>query len=632
MSSNLLKKNLALLEKKQPALAARLRALEPSRKYEVSTAKSGAATVTRIFPDGIRRSLHSSYDPIQEAARFIAKFKLDESANFLVGGVGLGYHLLELARKVSKHARILVMEKDPELLRLALEQNDFADVLRHPGATFHAAMNAAELESVLGSDKEGFALHGFVPVLFKPLVEAEPSYYGSINQALKKVLQEVRLDLKTQAAFSKLFFNNILANAQNILQSPGVSGFRERFAGVPAIVISAGPSLDKNIGLLKAARERALLISTATALQPLLKEETVPDFVAAIDPDPITAKFFGANPASGKTWLLYDPCIPKVVVDDYKHRRVALDSKVYLSQWIARHNGEKGFLGKTLSVAHTGFLFAKLLGCDPIILVGQDLAFRGNRTHCSNSFFNELLQDAIGSGQAMKDLERQDCVKYAQSTAAAPDIFGASAVTTVAMDSYKNLFAEKISVSKNVYNASEGGIPIPGALNLSLKEALFLRCPKKLDPRIRDSFKNATIKRNPERFCRVLKEKARRFKDIHRQLETFKRKYLDSIKEEEANRANFIDAMESFYKTLLKEEDTLQLLQGYAYSDFLQWNRESHQLALRSAAGGEDEESRRARFERDRKFLEAVMKTAAVLGKAFQETADRAKTETDKKA
>jgi len=80
--------------------------------------------------------------------------------------------------------------------------------------------------------------------------------------------------------------NNAKENLK--LNSPNVGIFFDKFKDVPIIIVSTGPSLDKNIDLLKEAKGRALIISAGSALRPLLMRNIKPDFFAIIDPQDIT--------------------------------------------------------------------------------------------------------------------------------------------------------------------------------------------------------------------------------------------------------------------------------------------------------------------------------------------------------
>ena len=62
-----LKDNLALLSHKSPALCSLIKKAPNDNQYNITSAKSGMATLSRIYPDGTKNALHSKYDPLHEA-------------------------------------------------------------------------------------------------------------------------------------------------------------------------------------------------------------------------------------------------------------------------------------------------------------------------------------------------------------------------------------------------------------------------------------------------------------------------------------------------------------------------------------------------------------------------------------
>ncbi|SVE01835.1 uncharacterized protein METZ01_LOCUS454689, partial [marine metagenome] len=115
---NFFKENLELLHKKSPDTCSLLKNVIPENIYEILPSKCGTPTLSIICNDGKSRSLHSKYDPLEEAVRFIDSCVISESSNYILTGLGLGYHLTELVRKTSKNARIIVIEKNPSLVNL----------------------------------------------------------------------------------------------------------------------------------------------------------------------------------------------------------------------------------------------------------------------------------------------------------------------------------------------------------------------------------------------------------------------------------------------------------------------------------------------------------------------------------
>lgn len=613
MNPGFLEKNLALLENKDPGLAASLRLIQPTGKYIVVPSRAGPATLSCTLPDGTRKTMHSAYDPAREASRFADSCRLGESANLIVTGMGLGYHLIEAIKRAPHRSRIVVIEKDPELFLLALTCNDLAAVLTYPGITFNVGASPHGL--TLGSDAMQFALNGYAIVSFKPLIDPEVEYYHAVSKVLENLLHETRTDFNTQAALSKSFYSNIIDNLPFILDSIGVNSMKNRFPETPAVVVSAGPALDKNIFLLRNIQDHIVLIAVATALAPLLLNGIEPDFVVAIDPDESMLRAFDLEKPLQKSWLLFDPGVLPLIPEYFSSHRLVFDSNIYLSQWIAKHNEGRGSLGKTQSVAHTAVKFAQHLGCKPVILTGQDLAFNQYQLHCSGSFYHQGRVDALGKMLTMNFMEQENYLRYTGALIKARDIFGNTTTTTAAMHSYNNLFANEFTGIQDIINASEGGIPIPRIQNLCLKEALNRCLPaqkKKKDP--------LPETRPPSRTAPLatdLQVQADKFKQLYLNLQDIKNRWNPG------GNAQFVREMEAIYKTLVEDFDTIQLLQGYSYSEFLQWNQK-HTEITKKAGTCPEEEILRLKLERDSRFIDVLCETADYLRQAFERMAGQA--------
>ena len=622
MPTSHLEENLTLLKAKDPVLARLVSGIIPSGAYEVSESKSGPMTLSRRYPDQSRKFLHSAYNPRQEAERFIDNCQPGEASNFLITGMGLGYHILELIQRVGPSARILVFEKDAEVFRLALECNDMSPVITHPGISFHVERSLAEVVQVMENDRTGFILNGHCPITFKPLVNCELSYYSDLGRQVDKILRETHINLNTQAAFSKIFYKNIIHNWESICTSPGVNTVAKQFSGHPAIIISAGPSLDKNVGLLKAAADRALLICVGTALKPLLQNGVCPDFVMAIDAEEINLKAFDIDTIPPDLCLVYDPCVPNAIPKRFANKKLVLDSEVSLSIWLRKISGEKGSLGKIFSVAHTALLFAQYLGCDPIILVGQDLSFAGSRLHCTGTYYNQAHQDQVGTGKTLELLQKQKHEGYAHSLAQAKDLFGQPATTTLALDVYKECFVEAVNGPSRVYNATEGGIPIPSVGNVSLREALTTCCREDISSLKRRLLATIGATVHPGDPAPRLKKQADCFRQILNRLKRIKSRRFASPHCTSAEKSEFVLDMEVFYREFLQDETTVKLMQGYDYSGFIQWNQENN--ALTHHSNHLDAEERQTRkFERDRKFLDVATESALFLCESFDRLSEK---------
>ena len=292
MNNTFRNKNLLFLKKKDPHLYEWISSLKTSKSYTVKDSKSGLPSLIHIDKAGNKKQIDSNYDPLSEASRYLDSLNIEESINFIVLGLGLGYQVSEIIRKSSKKANIYIFEKDPELLALAIQESDLSDIFKHQGVKLFVDIDPLTINKVMESEQTNFTLNKYCLIKQKALVNKNIKYYSFLIEEVENFFKETSINFETQRVHSKLYYKNIFQNLRSLKDSPGINFLKGKLQNVPALICSAGPSLDKNIQLIKSARESIFLIAVATALKPLLYNGIKPDLVISIDPDEKSIKSF----------------------------------------------------------------------------------------------------------------------------------------------------------------------------------------------------------------------------------------------------------------------------------------------------------------------------------------------------
>ena len=616
MSNPSLSKNLASLKKSDPTLYARIAPLNGSKEYEVAPSKSGPSSLIHIDGKGIKKQIHSNYDPVAEASRYLKTLNICESTNFIILGLGLGYQVLEIIRKTSSQAKIYIFEKDPELFALAMSEVDFSSIFEHPGVKLFVDANPHGVEALLEPEQIDFTLNKYCLVRQKPLVDRDWEYYGVLLERIENYFQESQINLKTQSIHSKLYYKNIFSNFNNLLESPGITSLKGCLPEIPAIICSAGPSLDKNIQLIKSARESFFLIAVATALKPLQHNGIQPNVVVSVDPDELTINSFDLSTNTNDFFLVYNPAVPNAIPQAFPNRRVAFDSEIYLAKWLKQYTEEKGSLGKISSVAHAAVKLSQFLACSPIILVGQDLSFCQQRLHCLNSFYHAEQLDKVTRLNPRSYWDHLKYLNFGPNLKYGTDLFGKRVASTIAMESYNHIFSKNFEGSQNIINATEGGTPIEGAINMSLREALYTHCRKLVKdkqnllsaPHLNNSFKSSQD---------ALLKQVQLLQDISGKLNALALNNLGTRTPNPEGKQLFINEMEMLYKNIMENKETALLLQGYDFAGFSDWYRSNCQI-LRKKELSEGYSPLDEEFERDLKFFDVLVEATDYLTVNFE--------------
>ncbi|HED7478868.1 TPA: motility associated factor glycosyltransferase family protein, partial [Campylobacter jejuni] len=138
-----------------------------------------------------------------------------------------------------------------------------------------------------------------------------------------------------------------------------------------AIVVSAGPSLTKQLPLLKAYQDKAVVFCADGALSMLEKEGVVPDYVLNIDFEDLPLRFFKNKQNKLSLNILSCATHPSLVHFLDNKSVILRDDPLYQSFNL----NDFGYIDTGTHVSHFSYTLALALGFKNIIMIGQDLAF-----------------------------------------------------------------------------------------------------------------------------------------------------------------------------------------------------------------------------------------------------------------
>jgi hypothetical protein len=310
-------------------------------------------------------------------------------------------------------------------------------------------------------------------------------------QELSKSIQNGGMNRATFATSGPTWVKHALANLPLLGASPSIDCLKGSFAGKPCVLVSPGPSLAKNIDALRAVADRVLIIAGNRAVAPLRRAGIVPDIAVVADAIDLSYQLGGG--------LLDD--VPALLLDVITHpavtaipveRRFFFSAIQELCQSTFRGLGQNGALGSGGSVATVALTVALHLGCDPIAMIGQDLALSGEQYYIDSAPDGDTRIKLESSGvgtfensspelrRAMNDAggtklgERsvQQCVKV-------PGYAGGEVFTSLQFDTYRRWLgsaAKQHQHEVRIYNCTEGGARIDNMQQLPLAE-LAARLP-----------------------------------------------------------------------------------------------------------------------------------------------------------
>lgn len=462
-------KNIEVIKEKNQEFAETIEKIEISEDIKVFLSRSNLPTI-EVSKNGKKILLHSSYDPQKEAKEFIGAQNIPlECAIIIVLGIGLFYHIDEILKKISNNTYIWIIENDPKILKSCLMTRDISSVLQNEKIKIFCGDLSPGIFTTLFYD----AFYPKIPdekriiiISHHPSVGLYPEWYQQLTKKIRDEAIQFAVLTQTIIFVSYKWAENLLRNITVVLKSQPVKILRDKLKEIPAIVVSAGPSLDKNIHYLKDAQGKAVIISVGTSFKPLLSKNIIPDFVVGIDADELHYKHFeGISEFS--PILVCDPMIYPKILEEYRGTKiVGTTSQNPIKIWLSNHIGDPGMLPSGFSVATTALSFAHLLGCNPIALIGQDLAFsEAGKTHASGTTWEENKVD-------------RDSPAFIR----VPGNLGDEVLTDATFLSTLRWLERWIASSdRTTVNATEGGAKIEGTKIMKLQEFISEYCEKEID-------------------------------------------------------------------------------------------------------------------------------------------------------
>ncbi|EJO9685495.1 motility associated factor glycosyltransferase family protein, partial [Campylobacter jejuni] len=400
------------------------------------------------------------YENIEEELNFFYQSILEKTHRYpFICIYGIGNALL--IKNLAKHYKhLFVFESEIELFILALSVMDLSEELCS-GKIYLVDIEEERVDIqllILFDMKDMFEYLSLYEMFVNNVYYKkfyEDIWYRADNLCEKNIEVIVR-NLISNLNIGFECYSHLLQNIPFMLESIPfqriLSERKNKFEN--AIVVSAGPSLAKQLPLLKAYQDKAVIFCADGALSMLEKEDIVPDYVLNIDFEDLPLRFFKNK--ENKLFLNILSCAthPSLVCCLDNKSVVLREDPLY-----QRFNlNDFGYIDTGTHVSHFSYTLALALGFKNIIMIGQDLAFdeEGN-SHSKGFALGERIDHTL-------NLPVLQVPAYAGK---------GEVLTHIAWNDYRikleYLFACNDQKAK-FYNATEGGARINFTEELSFKE------------------------------------------------------------------------------------------------------------------------------------------------------------------
>jgi hypothetical protein len=371
---------------------------------------------------------------------------------FIGGGLG---HVIEALAQRHPSARAVVLEPDADVARALSNRPDWS-----------AWAAAGRLAVLTGPDYAGiaqvarqFADLSTAPVIVQPRLEAtRPEAVQSARSALARLAFQSSANDGARRATAGRYLLQTLANAPRLAREADAAVLAALFSGMPAVVVAAGPSLDRNLDDLAAVAGQVLIIACDTAAKPLVWAGIDPHFIVATDSSRANAGHLSSLLTS-RSWLVAEGSLHPSAFTHFAQRtfvfRVA-DHEPW--PWLTTLGLQASRLETWGSVATCAFSLALHLGCGQVAFAGADFAFTDGRPYCRGTSFEPQWATWRQRGSSEADIWNLLIDRWPPTTAA--DVRGEPARTAPHLVSFRDWVVEQTGrhADRRFVNATGNGL------------------------------------------------------------------------------------------------------------------------------------------------------------------------------
>ncbi|AZT90572.1 DUF115 domain-containing protein [Caldicellulosiruptor changbaiensis] len=466
MEGNIFAKNLEVIKRRFKYIYEKLDKLNTANRIKenikvISEVAKDSNIVLKVNIGSKEYYLSSKYKPVEEARKLVNAQDLKREGIKILFGIGNVYLIKELLNYMHEDGKLVIIEPYLDIFIKIIESIDITHILEDERVVIWIFDGDTEsLGNMLDMYLDWTKTEKTKFILSPNYDKFSKEESTIVLKVIRDLLVDNKLTVNTILYFGKMWQENILKNLRYLLESSWINNFKDSFISLPAVIVSAGPSLNKNVHLLKQINDKAIILTGGRTLKILLEHDVKPDFVVTIDGSEKNYKLF-ENVDYSDIPLLYSPRTHYRILEQHKGKfKIMLNSDRFTYNLFMKYGIDTGFVGGGGSVSCFAFDIAtKIFNCSPIIFVGQDLAYTNGLIH------------AIGAHDRLNEISVEDNPNLLY----VDGVMGDKVVTDYALYNFLRWFERRIMYdnSGRLYiNATEGGANIKGTIPMRLSEVI----------------------------------------------------------------------------------------------------------------------------------------------------------------
>ncbi|GLC87827.1 motility associated factor glycosyltransferase family protein [Lysinibacillus piscis] len=410
-------------------------------KIEVQQSKNGLAIlkINDFF-------IHSKYDPHTEAERIISK-ELSLDYVYILFGYGMGYLKEALLQQHVAKENIIII--DPVYEFLPVEEQE---------CTVISKIIKMELENMISDKLQNLSTK--IKVICTPNYDKIfPKEYNDVLKSVLDVQIVHKISVNTANRYADVWQQNYIHNTYHAFKDNTIKVLNKKYHH-PIIIASGGPSLTKQLPLLKQMQNKVIILAAGSTVNSLLATGIEPNYIVTVDAGVENYHHF-QNIQVKNSKLLYHLGSHYKIQDEFTNQKYSFLELIDLefAKQLKNLLGlEPPLMRGGGSVANFAFSIAAYMTTGPIAFIGQDLAYTNNLTHANNNKYSQAIDDNYKKQRGMFEVE---------------GYFGDKVLTDYAFYSMKKNFEITNSLlvhESPIFNCTEGGLCIEGIKQCSFDE------------------------------------------------------------------------------------------------------------------------------------------------------------------
>lgn len=460
--NDIYKKNINAILRSNPKLAAKIFSIKTNEKFSVFMGKD-PLDINIIAKDG------SSYvyeNPLKDTHKMLNEFekKFARYANLFFYGMGNGV-LLKALLQNKAHQCVVVFEPEIEILYIAFSLIDFSkDILSGRFRVFNA------LECGYNELYELCQIREIRPYVKLYDIHIMSKFYDNyaqnlitLNQEMTRAIKQMVLTHGNDTTDALIGIAHHIRNLGTMLTNLPLSEILRLRAGKckNAVVVSTGPSLTKQLPLLKEFAPYVSIISVDASLPILQQAKIAPDYVVSIERVEYTSRFFlNLDKELLKNTIFILPSLThEKSVENLQGLNLAIVSRP-LNFFQAFKLDDFGYIGIGSSASNSAYELSVFLKHKNVALIGQDLAFSDDgKSHAGGHIFGEN-EKSRGENALLT-------TRYGGE-----GLIATTWIWNMFRNSFELAINEADEIGIKTYNCTQGGSRINGAVEMKFSEFL----------------------------------------------------------------------------------------------------------------------------------------------------------------